>query len=139
MHTEPKQKPKLLGFKAQKALVGFVDKLRGGTNRSEFMRKLTCDYLEAHGVVVPEEYRHAPDRAGKGGPRRKNQISYARTMPEAARLALNEAHETIKPSPRKMPPVVPSTGRKVPSSPPPAPGSNPQSLSSIPGPKKRVP
>jgi hypothetical protein len=59
---------KLLGFFADKELLAKVDEARGGKVRSQFLREATVEYMAAHGVKVPENLKHPPSRAGKGGP-----------------------------------------------------------------------
>jgi hypothetical protein len=61
---------KLLGFYADKDLVEKLDQARGQAGRSQFLREAAVEYMAKHGVKVHESLRHAPDRAGKGGPKK---------------------------------------------------------------------
>lgn len=70
MPGEHNENTKLLGFFAKRPLVALVDEARAGKGRSQFMREAAIEYMEARGVEVPPELKDAPDRAGKGGPRK---------------------------------------------------------------------
>lgn len=59
---------KLIGFYAFDELVEKIEDVRGDKGRSQFLREAVIAYLVSNGVNVPEHLRHAPDRAGKGGP-----------------------------------------------------------------------
>ena len=59
---------KLLGFYAKHPLVAWVDQVRKGQARSQFMRDAVVEYMEKRGTVVPPDLNNPPDRAGKGGP-----------------------------------------------------------------------
>lgn len=71
MPGEHSKNTQLLGFWADDELVARIDSVRDGA-RSQFMREAAVEYLVAKGVQVPENLRHAPDRTGKGGPKRTN-------------------------------------------------------------------
>ena len=64
---------RLLGFYANNELVAKVDAARKtkGLTRSQFLRDATVALVIACGIDVPDQIRGAPDRTGKGGPRRK--------------------------------------------------------------------
>jgi hypothetical protein len=66
------EKTKLLGFFADRDLTRIVDKVRGAKGRSQFLREAVVEYMESHGEVIPAHLRNAPDRAGKGGPKKSN-------------------------------------------------------------------
>jgi hypothetical protein len=60
-------KTKLLGFYADSDLVDEIDSARGPNSRSDFLRDATVEYLRQRKISIPEAYRRAPDRTGKGG------------------------------------------------------------------------
>lgn len=59
---------KLIGLYAERGLVEKIDYARIPNSRSDFFRDALVDHLQKQGVNVPDEYRRARDRAGKGGP-----------------------------------------------------------------------
>jgi len=105
---------KLLGFYADRELIRLVDEERKGEARSKFMRDAVIEYMQRRGVHVPDEYRSAPDRAGKGGPRKyreggtppsvMNEAPAGVVVPKAATVAnlegaLKRGAETADPTP----------------------------------------
>ena len=61
---------KLLGFYADLKLAAKVDEARGDTARSQFLREAVVEYMSSRGVEVPSHLKNAPDRTGKGGPKK---------------------------------------------------------------------
>jgi hypothetical protein len=52
-----------------------IDKARRGKSRSQFLREALYRYLATEcGITLPQEIMHAPDRAGKGGRKRKSAL-----------------------------------------------------------------
>ena len=61
----------LLGFWAKQELLEIIDRARGDTSRSQWLRNAVLAELKRSGVTIPDSIGAAPDRAGKGGPKRK--------------------------------------------------------------------
>lgn len=51
-----------------------IDAARGGKSRSEFLREAIHSYMCCKGRELPESFKYAPDRAGKGGRPRKQPV-----------------------------------------------------------------
>lgn len=66
---------KLLGFYAHKGLASRVEEQRkkDGIGKSQFLRDAVVEHMERLGVKIPEKYKRAPDRSGKGGPRKQSE------------------------------------------------------------------
>ena len=73
---------KLLGFWCDPDFLGEIDRARGHTPRSQFMRDALTEKLSSLGIEVPVEKTVAPDRAGKGGPAKKV-VYHIRRQPKA--------------------------------------------------------
>ena len=92
---------RLLGFYGQRPFVRMIDDQRGEKSRSEILREAAVEYLERRGQIVPEEYKHGPDRAGKGGPTKGHLNSKTAA---AAKVAAQRAAAEVRParpSPKK--------------------------------------
>lgn len=61
----------MIGVRVDDALLAEIDRLRGAMSRSEFVRRAAYDALKAAGSSLPGSIVSAPDRAGKGGPRKR--------------------------------------------------------------------
>ena len=61
----------MIGCWCDESFVEKIDKARGGVNRSQFCRDALTEKLEGMGVKVDMFERYAPDRRGKGGPKKK--------------------------------------------------------------------
>lgn len=62
----------LIGCHLDETFLAEIDKARGPKNRSEFLREVIYDHLKSRGFVIPESVQFAPDRSGKGGPKKKS-------------------------------------------------------------------
>jgi hypothetical protein len=64
----------LIGCHLDADFVAAIDRARKGRSRSQFLREALHYYLsECCGIRLAEEKKHAPDRTGKGGrPRKQN-------------------------------------------------------------------
>ena len=78
---------RLLGFYAAMELADRIDEARATMRltRSQFLREAVVALVESRGVHVPEHLRFAPDRAGKGGPKKKSSTTARRNRPGVAR------------------------------------------------------
>ena len=61
----------LIGCWCDEEFVDKIDDARGITSRSQFARDALVAKLKSMGIHVPVEKTKAPDRAGKGGPRKR--------------------------------------------------------------------
>lgn len=61
---------KLLGFWSDQDFLDAIDRARGEVNRSQFVRDCVERGLADAGILVPRSVVKAPDRAGKGRPRK---------------------------------------------------------------------
>jgi len=64
------EKFKLVGFWCDIRFLKEIERARGRTARSQFIRDALVEKLGALDIAVPAEFVVAPDRAGKGGRRR---------------------------------------------------------------------
>jgi hypothetical protein len=60
----------MIGCWCETAFVEKIDRARGWRTRSHFCRDAIAEKLRTMGIKVPEQEVAAPDRAGKGGPKR---------------------------------------------------------------------
>ncbi len=60
----------MIGCWCEEALVDKIDRARGSHTRSHFCREAIAEKLRALGFKVSDQEIAAPDRKGKGGPRR---------------------------------------------------------------------
>lgn len=63
----------LVGFWADQKLRDKIDRARGSQARSQFLRDAVRAHLAEHGIYVEAAEAAAPDRAGKGGRKKKFQ------------------------------------------------------------------
>jgi hypothetical protein len=61
-----------------------IDAARGGLSRSQFARDALSEKLDDMGIEVPRERVIAPDRTGKGGPRKVSRYPAHQAAPFAA-------------------------------------------------------
>ena len=64
-----------IGFWVNESIVEKIEKDRGTVPRSTFLRDALADYLRSKGHIIEDEEIAPPDRAGKGGPKRKSSPS----------------------------------------------------------------
>lgn len=57
----------LVGCYVDESFAAEIDRARGGKSRSDFLREVLFNYLEKAGFTLKDEWKFAPDRAGKGG------------------------------------------------------------------------
>jgi hypothetical protein len=58
----------LIGVHLDAEFVAAIDRARGGKSRSQFLREVLFLYVTKEcRIHLPENFMHAPDRAGKGG------------------------------------------------------------------------
>jgi hypothetical protein len=90
-------------------MVKEFDRKRGSLSRSDFLRDIVCDYLIKHGVQVPDKWRRAPDRAGKGGriPRPKSNSALHRAVAALPAAMMNDL-----PAPQPSTPIERPTSYK---------------------------
>ena len=105
---------KLLGFFADKELLGKVDEACKGLVRSQFLREAAVEYIIARGVDVPEHLKHPPSRAGKGGPKKKllKYPSLIKPKPDASSKSASPAVELLDEAEKPEPGPVPKRKRK---------------------------
>jgi hypothetical protein len=60
----------MIGCWCEEALVEKIDRARGSHTRSHFCREAIAEKLRALGFKVSDQEVAAPDRKGKGGPKR---------------------------------------------------------------------
>jgi hypothetical protein len=60
----------LIGCHVDATFAAQIDRARQGKSRSDFLREALFEHLLELGYQVPEILKFAPDRTGKGGPRR---------------------------------------------------------------------
>ena len=56
----------------------------GYSNRSQFIRDTILEKMTLAGISIPKEISLAPDRAGKGGPKKSRPVNSAKTTAAAA-------------------------------------------------------
>ena len=81
----------MIGCWCEQAFVEKIDRARHSRTRSEFCRAAIAEKLRSMGIDVSEREAAAPDRAGKGGPRR---VLYPI---QAQSVELNETRSTRAP------------------------------------------
>lgn len=75
----------LIGCHIDNAFLAEIDAARNGKNRSDFFREALYVYLTDNlGITVPERYKYAPDRTGKGGRPRTDQVTRDQKKRESA-------------------------------------------------------
>jgi hypothetical protein len=72
----------LIGCHIDNDFAAEIDAARGSKSRSDFLREAIWKYLESTGKRLPPQYKHAPDRAGKGGRPRKIAVTPSSMMNE---------------------------------------------------------
>ena len=65
----------LVGFWADENFTAKIDAARTGVARSQWLRNVIAEHLRKNGYPVPISETSAPDRTGKGGPKRKTSSS----------------------------------------------------------------
>jgi hypothetical protein len=71
---ESSERQQLIGFRADPELLAEIDAKRGRMSRSEFLRRAVFAELEELGTTLPPSITAAPDRAGKGGPKKREAV-----------------------------------------------------------------
>lgn len=62
----------MIGFRVAAEVLAEIDRVRGSTSRSDFIRMATYKALKEAGSTLPESAILPPDRTGKGGRPRKS-------------------------------------------------------------------
>ncbi len=65
----------LIGCWCEKAFLLKIDEARGGQSRSQFCRDALKETLQRKGIKVGLRETTAPDRTGKGGPKKAKLVS----------------------------------------------------------------
>jgi hypothetical protein len=65
----------MVGFWADEDFTAKIDAARGGVPRSQWLRDVIAEHLVQRGFRVTSEETRAPDRKGKGGPRKPVLVS----------------------------------------------------------------
>ena len=60
----------LVGCHVDAQFLAEIDRARGGRSRSDFLREALFLHLKQMGYRLPEAMKYAPDRTGKGRPKK---------------------------------------------------------------------
>lgn len=94
-----------MGCHVDQRFAAEIDAARGCKSRSDFLREAIYEYLCCQGKRLPESFKHAPDRAGKGGRPRKN--------PDTKNVMMND-EQNEQPAPPMKPVTYEKGSRKKP-------------------------
>ena len=81
----------LIGCHIDAQFLAEIDEARGGKSRSDFLREALFIYLKEMGYSLPDAFKYAPDRTGKGGRIKKAPL---KALPTSAAQVKNQTKQT---------------------------------------------
>ena len=79
-----------------------MDRARGETNRSAFVREAIFELLKSKGIHLDPSIKAAPDRAGKGGRKPKNVTPIPTQQQEQSSKVVDDATDPFISPPAKQ-------------------------------------